>query len=359
MTDLRVAFERAGERARQAPARVERRSERLLAPGVPTFMEAPRIDVDGDLSGLDAVVLGVPFEGVVVKDPRTFYPQGASPPPGHDLYSRPGAYEAPAAIRQASLGYSLDHSNGFMPEYGLRIGDRLRIGDAGDLPVRDVPPEEAVEVVSGAVERVVRAGALPLVIGGDHLVSLFVLAGIRRATGKRIGVITYDTHLDLSREPRDWAGSQWVGAMELGALDPRNLVQIGIRGVRNSVLWQAAAEELGVRYYPMSEVDRRGLAVVNQEAIVRARDGADLLYLSVDIDAFEPTACPAQKYPEAGGFSAREIIRSIGEVAGSDGGICGFDFCELGPAYDIGHMGAGVAARCFVEVLGALAARSA
>ena len=356
--ELEAAFGRAGELARQSPARVERRSESLLAPGVPTFIEAPRVDLDGGVAGYDAVVLGVPFEGFVVKDPRTFYPQGTAPPPGSDIYARPGAYEAPAAIRRASLFYSLDHSNGFMPEKGLRLGEGVRVGDAGDLPVRDRKPEEALALAAAAVESIVRAGALPLVIGGDHLVSLFPLAGIHAATGKRVGVITYDAHLDLSWEPRYWAGSQWARAMELGALDPRNLVQIGVRGLRNSIFWQHAAEELGVRYYSMAEVDARGLDEVNREAVERALDGVDALYLSVDVDCFDPAACPAQKYPEPGGFTGREIIRSIEQVLDAAGGLAGFDFCCLGPAYDVDCYGAALAARCFVEVLGGLAARA-
>ena len=356
---LETAFGRAGELARQAPARVERRSEALLARDVPTFIEVPLVGLDDRLEGYDAVVLGAPFEGFIVKDPRTFYPQGTAPPPGSDIYSRPGAYEAPEAIRKASVFYSLDHSNGFMAEKGFQLGERVRVGDAGDLPLRECGPEEALELTSAAVERIVRAGAVPLVIGGDHLVSLFVVAGIHAATGKRIGVITYDAHLDLSWEPRYWAGSQWARAMELGALDPRNLVQIGVRGLRNSVFWQHAAEELGVRYYSMAEVDRVGLEEVNRQAIERARDGAELLYVSLDADAFEPAVCPAQKYPEPGGFTARELLRSLEQVAASGDGLCGFDFCCLGPAYDVDCYGSALAARCLVEVLAGLAARRA
>ncbi len=357
--ELEAAFARAGELARQAPARVERRIEAVLAPGVPTFLECPRLELEAELEGFDAVVLGLPFEGVVVKDPRTFYPQGTAPPPRADLYARQGSYEAPAAIRRASIFFSLDHSHGFMPEKSLRIGDRVRLGDAGDLAIRELPPERALEAAAAAVERIVRAGALPLVIGGDHLISLFVLAGIHAATGKKIGVITYDAHLDLSWEPRYWAGSQWARAMELGALEPRNLVQIGVRGLRNSIFWQHAAEELGVRYFSMAEVDRLGLEEVNRQALERARDGTDLLYLSVDVDAFEPTVLPAQKYPEPGGFGAREIVRSIEQVIAEGEGICGFDFSELAPPFDLDCYGAAIAARCLVEVLGCLAASRA
>ena len=355
--DLQDAFGRAGEAAERSSARVERRSQALIAPGVPTFLEAPRVDLEEMPAGLDAVFLGVPFEGVVVRDPRTFYPQGTAPAPGHDLYSRPGAYQAPAAIRQASLFFSLDHSNGLMPELGLSLGESLGIADAGDVDVAQAPAQRALVEASAAVRRILGAGAVPLVAGGDHLVTLFVLAGIFEATGGPVGVITYDSHYDLSWEPRYWAGSQWARAMELGALRPRNLAQIGIRGLRNSVFWDAARRELGVNSYTIADVEERGLDAVTAEAIERASDGVDALYVSIDVDAFEPSACPAQKYPEPGGFSAREVLRSLRRVMADGAPLAGFDLCCLGPAYDRDHLGSSVAARCFVEVLGGLAKR--
>jgi arginase family enzyme len=358
-SELEAAFRRAGEAARRSPARVERRIESLIARDTPTFLECPRVDLDGDLSGYDAIVLGLPYESVIVKDPRTFYPQGTAPPPGTDLYSREGSYEAPAAIRRSSLFFSLDHSGGWLPEHELVLGDRLRIGDAGDLPLRELSPEQALEQAAAAVEKIVRTGAVPLAIGGDHLIALFVVAGIQRATGKRLGVIAYDAHLDLSWEPRYWAGSQWARAMELGALAPGNLVQIGVRGARNSIFWQRATEELGVKFFSMRDVDRLGLEEVNRQALERAWDGADALYLTLDVDAFDPAALPAQKYPEPGGFGAREILRSLEQVLDHGEGICGFDFNELGPVYDHQHHGAALAARCLVEVLAGLARRKA
>ena len=357
--EIADAFGRAGEAARRAPWRVERRVESLLARETPTFLECPRVDLDGDLSGYDAIVVGLPFESVIVKDPRTFYPQGTAPPPGTDIYSRQGSYDAPAAIRRASIFFSLDHSGGWLPEHQLVLAEHLRLGDAGDLPLRELTPEQALEQGAAAVEKIVRAGAVPLAIGGDHLIALFVLAGIHRATERRIGVIAYDAHLDLSWEPRYWAGSQWARAMELGALAPQNLVQIGVRGTRNSILWQRVTEELGVTFFSMRDVDRLGLEEVNRRALERAWDAADAVYLTLDVDAFDPAALPAQKYPEPGGFGGREIIRSLEQVLGHGGGICGFDFNELGPAYDHQHHGAALAARCLVEVLAGLARRKA
>lgn len=356
--ELTAAFDAVRRRAELGPARVERRSEALLAPGIPTFAETPPIAIE-QASDYDAVVYGIPFEGAVVKDPRTFYPQGTAPEPGSDLYSRPGAYAAPAAIRQASKLYSLDHSNGLMPERGLAIGEHLRVADAGDAAIGRQLPEQLVEWVPDRIAEIAGRGAIPLVIGGDHLVPLFSVAGIFKATGKRVGVISYDSHLDLSWEPRYWAGSQWPRLMELGALDPRNLVQIGIRGLRNSAFWDAAASELGVRYFTMADVARHGLEEIGRRALDLALDGCDLLYVSVDVDAFDPAAVPAQKYPEPGGFSSRELIYSLRSVIGDADTLAGFDFCELGAAYDHQATGAAVAARCYVEVLGALAARKA
>src|SRR5262245_19015339 len=149
--EIADAFGRAGEAGRRAPWRVERRVESLLARETPTFLECPRVDLDGDLSGYDAIGLGLPFESVIVKDPRTFYPQGTAPPPGADIYARQGSYHAPAAIRRASIFFSLDHSGGWLPEHRLVLGEHVRLGDAGDLALRELAPQQALEQGAAAV----------------------------------------------------------------------------------------------------------------------------------------------------------------------------------------------------------------
>ena len=348
-------FDRAGALAEQAGPRVERRPEALIRPGVPTFAEVPHVGLDS-LADLDAVFYGIPFEGFVVKDPRNFYPQGTAPAPGHDVYSRPGAFEAPTAIRKASLFYSIDHSNWLLPERGIVIGDHLRTGDLGDAPIGTQRPEEILEWLPGNISKIVQAGAVPLIFGGDHSVSLPTIAGIYAALGKKLGVVTYDAHYDLSWYPRYWAGSQWARAMELGALDPKNLVHIGIRGVRNSHFWHSAAAELGTTVLTIDDIERRGIEEVSQQAREQALDGCDALYVSIDVDVFDPANVPAQKYPEVGGLTSREMFRSLRTVLGDGTELVGFDFSCLGPAYDHQYHGAAVAGRCYVEVLAALAA---
>lgn len=352
---IEAKFDQAMEIAERSDKRVERRAEALLRPGVPTFAEVDQVRLGG-LQSYDAVFYGIPFEGFVVKDPRNFYPQGTAPAPGHDVYSRPGAYEAPTAIRQASLFYSIDHSNWLLPERGLTVGEHLKVGDLGDAPIGNQLPEEILDWLPGHIGEITQSGAVPLIFGGDHSVSLPTIAGIFAATGKKLGVVTYDAHYDLSWYPRYWAGSQWARAMELGALDPANLVHVGIRGVRNSQFWHAAAAELGTTVLTIDDIEQRGIHEVSVEARERALSGCDALYVSIDVDVFDPAALPAQKYPEVGGLTTREMLRSLRTVLGDGRELVGFDFSCLGPAYDHQHHGAAVAGRCYIEVLAALAA---
>lgn len=111
--DIAAAFRHASERVAQSPYRVVRRVERILYDDVPTFMEAPLAEAAPDA---DVVVIGLPYEGVKILDPRRFLPAQATHQA--EIYSRTGATGAPAAIRRNSIYYSLDHSGGLMPERG-------------------------------------------------------------------------------------------------------------------------------------------------------------------------------------------------------------------------------------------------
>ena len=184
----------------------------LVAPDVPTFLEGGWLDDPSRFGGHGAIFLGAPFEGVLSRDPRTFLPQGTAGPVGAPGYSRGGAFDAPRAIRRGSLFYSLDHSAGLFPEMDVEIGDRIAVGDAGDCGTGHEPPLTADALTRPTVAAVAGAGAIPLVCGGDHLVPWFVVEGIREARTGKIGVLTFDSHFDLSWEPRYWAAFQLVGA---------------------------------------------------------------------------------------------------------------------------------------------------
>lgn len=355
-TDERItaAFRRAEERAAQQPAGVPRHTLARLSREVPTMFEAPHRSAQ-ELAQGDAAFLGIPFEGVTVADPRTLAPQGAGALPGAPGYSRAGAYEAPDAIRAASIFSSLDHSGGFLPELdGLRVLDHVGCADLGNLPGADAHPLEVRERAVAAIEQIVRAGAVPLVLGGDHTIPWFTCEPIARARDERIGILVFDSHYDLWSEPRWWAGSQWAQLMRADVVAPANLVIVGIRGTRHGVAERLAAEELGIRTYTMADVWRLGAVEVCKRAIEQALDGVDRLYVSFDIDCVDPAFCPGQKYPEPGGLTARETVEVVREAAAT-GALCGYDVCCFSPSYDQAGYGAQLVARTYLEALAGVA----
>jgi arginase family enzyme len=352
--EVKAAWERAALRARRGGMPPERSMAPILRRDVPTFAEAPSAAGPGDLARADVAVVGIPYEGVKLLDPLTYAPPLAAPAPEGSVYYRSGADEGPEAIRRHSVLASLRHGRGLAPETDrdLVILDRLRVVDYGDV---DVVPGDAEATFLRAHEKladIVAAGAVPIVLGGDHAIPVPVLQVLAGKLRGKLGIVVLDSHFDLSYEPRYWAGSQWARTFELGIVEPENFVQIGIRGLRESLADRAVAEELGHRYYTMSEVDELGVAAVAQEAREAATRGTEALYISLDIDVVD-TAHGGQKYPEPGGLSARELLRALRVL--SRARVVGFDLCCLAPRYDLqGHLSQ-LAARAALEVIAGIA----
>jgi arginase family enzyme len=317
-------------------------------------MEAPLATRASDLNGADVVFLGLPYEGVKLLDPVTYAPPLAGPAPEGSIYYRSGADEGPAAIRRHSVFYSLRHGRGLVPEAGrdLVILDHLRLMDYGDVDVLPGDVEATFLRAHEMVADILAAGALPIVFGGDHSVPIPILQVLAGTLTGKIGIVVLDSHFDLSLEPKYWAGSQWARAFELGIVEPNNFVQIGIRGGRESLSDKHVADELGIRYYTMADVDELGIATVAQEALEAAGAGTEAIYVSLDIDVVDP-AHGGQKYPDPGGLSARELLRALRVL--SRGRVAGLDICCLAPRYDLqGHLSQ-LAARAAVEVVAGVA----
>ncbi|HUK77319.1 MAG TPA: agmatinase family protein [Thermoleophilia bacterium] len=348
------AFERGAAAAAKQGGRPERVMAPILHGDVPTFAEAPAVSVPAGLEGAGAAVLGIPFEGVRLLDPVTYAPASAAPAPDGSIYHRSGADEGPDAIRRHSVFYSLRHGRGYLPEADpdLVIADHLRLVDYGDVAVAAGDIEETFLRAHEKLADILAAGAVPIVLGGDHSVPIPVLQVLAGKLNGKLGIVTLDSHFDLSYEPKYWAGSQWARAFDLGVVEPDNFVQIGLRGGRESLADKAVAEELGSRYYTMADIDEIGIATVAQEALESATAGTEALYLSLDIDVVDP-AHGGQKYPDPGGLSARELLRALRVLA--RGPVAGFDVCCLAPRYDLqGHLSQ-LAARAVLEVVAGLA----
>ncbi len=318
-------------------------------------MELPRATRPKDLNGVDAAVLGFGYEGITIKSPTLSAPATVSRPPQGSPYWRMGADKAPAAIRTYSQYYSIHHNQGWYPEIDptLSIFDEIRAVDYGDVEVAPADTGLTMRRASDKVVDIVRAGALPVVLGGDHTIPFPTLRGIREQSDSRIGIISFDAHMDLSDTPEYWASTEWVKSFELGGILPQNFVEIGIRSNRNTHFERCVAEELGIRVFTIDEVKRVGMQTVIEEAIALATEGTDAIYVSFDIDVMEPALVPAQKAPEFWGLTVDEMMTAMRHVRGQR--LAGFDVCEHTPDYDINGMGAQFCARLVVEVFAGLA----
>ena len=263
-------------------------------------MELPHALKPADLQGLDAAVVGFGYEGITARTPWLSAPPSVSRPEPGSVYWRMGADNAPDVIRKYSLYYSVQHNRGWYPEIDREVTllDYLKLADYGNIPVVREDIDETISRAQHKIGEIVTAGAVPLILGGDHTTPIPSLRAILEPRDNPIGIISFDSHLDLSHTKECWASTQWVKAFETGKVDPRNLVVIGIRSNRNTYFESRMAESLGIRYFTIDEVKQRGMADVVQEALEIVRADTDGIYVSLDIDAMEPGLVPAQKAPE-------------------------------------------------------------
>src|SRR5919202_1260437 len=304
--------------------------------GSTTFQKLPFCPDDESLSGAEVAIIGAPFD------------DAAS--------NRPGARFGPRAIRAATY-----HSGDLWSiQLETDVFSTLRCVDAGDAPVVPSRPERAHRVIREKVGRVVRAGPIPVTLGGDHSITLPAVSAVAEAhRPRRIGVVHFDAHADTGSEV--WGallshGTPMRQRIQDGWVEGRNFVQIGLRGYwpeRKTFEWM---REQGMRWHRMVEIEERGAEDVVTQAIDEALDGPDAIYLSVDIDVLDPAAAPGTGTPEPGGMLARELLRAVRQIASSVE-LVGMDVVEVPPPYDHAEITAAAAHRCVLEALSALAAR--
>jgi agmatinase len=141
-----------------------------------------------------------------------------------------------------------------------------------------------------------------------------------------------------------------------GWVTGRNFVQVGLRGYwpdEETFGWMRAQ---GMRWHPQVELEERGVEAVIDDAIAEALDGADRIYLSVDVDVVDPGMAPGTGTPESGGMLGRELLRAIRRIVASVD-LAGMDVVEVSPPYDHAEITAMLAANCVMEALSALAAK--
>lgn len=267
------------------------------------------------------------------------------------------------------------------------LGDRLRalghqVSDAGNLPVpiadgcsegdprsRYVAPIASVCHSLGArTEAIAQAGGLPLILGGDHSVSMGSVNGVAsayRARGERIGLIWIDAHGDINTADTSPSGN--VHGMPLAALLGHGLPSLTeIGGAAPAVLdedvvlygvreldpgEQARLAEWDLLALTMSDIDRHGVATSFEQALQRAGHGTAGVYVSLDLDAIDPRHAPGVGTPVLGGLTYREA-HLLMEMLADSGLLIGMDLTEINPSLDQGNATAELAAELAESAFG-------
>lgn len=293
--------------------------------GAPTFMRLPSVLPGSDrFQDVEIGMVGVPWDGGTT--------------------NRPGARHGPRQLRDLSTMIRTTH-----PVTGINPFKLMRCADLGDSPVNPADVTDAINRIEEFFRTLVGAGITPLTAGGDHLVSLPIL----RALGATdpVGLIQFDAHTDLFDSYFDGFqlthGTPFRRAIEDGVVDPKRMVQIGIRGTMygdEDVQW---GKEQGVRIIRIEEVLDRGVDEIMQEA--RAIVGQGRTYVTFDIDSLDPSFAPGTGTPEIGGLSTREAQKMIRSLAGLN--LVGADLVEVSPPFDPSGGTAWVGASLMFELL--------
>ncbi len=257
--------------------------------------------------GVEAAVNGIPF------DTTTSF--------------RAGARFGPEAIRSASALLRPYH-----PAFEIDVLERLATVDWGDLPVAPGDTEETYQRVEDALAPVVEAGAFPLVMGGDHAVTLAELRVLARTHGP-LALVQLDAHADTWEEyfgQRFFHGTTFKRAAEEGLVAPEASLQAGMRGSLYSGGDLDASRDLGYAVLPGDQVRRAGPEGFARA--VRERVGVRPVFLSFDVDFLDPAFAPGTGTPEIGGFSTHDAVALLRSLRGIS--LVGCDVVEVSPPYD-------------------------
>ena len=257
--------------------------------GLLTYAGMPYTQDPAELEGVDVAIVGAPTDDLVSDRPGTrFGPRAiraASCPPGPHLEAKVDAFAA------------------------------LRVVDFGDAAVLPADPVRTHEQIERTVGQVVAAGALPVVLGGDHSITEPNVRAVAAKHGP-VGLVHFDTHTDTGTEVFDVElshGTPMYRLVRAGHVVGSRYVQIGLRGY-----WPGEAEfawqrDNGITSHFMHDVRELGIRVVVDRTIAAVGDGP--VFLTVDVDVLDPAFAPGTGTPEPGGMSSTDLLWACREIA--------------------------------------------
>ncbi len=257
--------------------------------GLLTFAGMPYTRDPADLAAADVVIVGAPMDDLVS--------------------DRPGTRFGPRAIRAAGC------PPGPHLEAKVDAFAQLAVVDFGDAAVVPGDPVRSHAAIAASVGQVLDAGALPIVLGGDHGVSEPAV----RACAQRHGpgaLVHFDTHTDTGATVFGVAvshGTSMYRLVEAGHVDAGRYVQIGLRGYwpgEAEFAWQARH---GIASLFMHDIRDRGIVAIVEETV--AIVGAGAAYLTIDVDVLDPAFAPGTGTPEPGGMTSADLLWAARELA--------------------------------------------
>jgi agmatinase len=311
--------------------------------GIATFMRRPLVGPEALRPGMVAV-LGIPFD----------YTSG----------SRPGARWGPRGIRQSSAYFDYFLRSSADERYvdletgqEVRFPEELGLVDLGDVELFPTDLDRTGAAIAGLVGQVVRAGALPLILGGDHYVTYPCVQGFLeglRATrpGARVGYVHVDNHLDMFDRHPVWGpvyhGSTVRRVSELDGLDPADMLLVGQTGLAGRETWDYLRKQ-GITVVTLGEVRRQGMRTALETAVRRLAARTDVLYVSIDIDVVACAYAPGTGGIVLDGLEARQLFEAMSVLARCP--VAALDLVEVAPTYDPAEVTVRLAAQALFQFL--------
>lgn len=302
-------------------------SGRLNLPfvGISTFGKSP---YQPDWSAIDAdvAVMGAPFD--------------------FGTQWRAGARFGPRAIREASTLFSFGHAGAYDHEDDVTYLDGVRIVDIGDADIVHTDTATSHANIEAGVRAILKAGALPVVLGGDHSVNIPCINAF--AGHGPIHIVQIDAHLDFVDERhgvRYGHGNPMRRAAEKAHVT--GLSQFGIRNVSSTAReGYEAARAMGSDILSVRQIRRLGI----EATLARVPEGRDY-YVTIDIDGFDPSIAPGTGTPSHGGFLYYEVLELLDGLT-KQGRVVGVDLVEVAPDYDHTGTTAILAAQVLLNFIG-------
>src|SRR5215213_3863400 len=295
-----------------------------------SFLKLPHVPPDADglrRHGAGAAIYGIPWDSTSI--------------------SRTGANYGPRGIREISSQFLTYNAT-----WDFDLVEALNPVDCGDCDVVLANAQRTFERAEEAIGEILRAGAIPAVLGGDHSVTIPAVRAVRQEVANP-GLVLIDTHLDTAQD----VGGETLNhccpitrAVDAG-FDPARMALVAISGWMNPRTELAYCRERGITVIWLEDIWERGVPAAIERALEVAGSGTDGIYFSIDIDSLDAAYAPGTCVPTPGGLTSRELLELVRGVAGH--GLVGVDVVEAAPSLEATSATAGIAGRVIMDALAA------